>query len=64
MQTPGKNSSLWEAFEAELPRHNGHPKAIHHAVIDMNAAYIKGMIDNFENSRVAYAKFQVIHNVA
>ena len=34
----GTDSSHWEAFAAELLRHNGHPKAIHNVAIDMSAA--------------------------
>ncbi len=36
--TPGKDASVWEAFAGELLRHNGHPKAIQHADIEMSAA--------------------------
>ena len=48
--TPGKDASVWEAFAAELLRHNGHPKAIQYVAIDMSAAYIKGVSANFGNA--------------
>ena len=35
-------------FGRLLLRHNGHPKPIHYVPIDMSAAYIKGVSDNFE----------------
>ncbi len=35
---PGKHASVWEAFAAGLLRHNGQPKAIQRAKIDMGAA--------------------------
>ncbi len=42
--TPSKDASVWEAFAAELLRHNGHPKAIRRVAIDMSAAYTKGVL--------------------
>ena len=61
--TPGKDASVWEAFAAELLRHNGHPKAIQYVAIDMSAAYIKGVSANFGNAQVVFDKFHVIQNV-
>jgi hypothetical protein len=61
--TPGKDASVWEAFAAEMLRHNGHPTAIQYVTIDMSAAYIKGVSDNFGNAQVVYDKFHVIQNV-
>jgi transposase len=61
--TPGKDASVWEAFAAELLRHNGHPKAIQYVAIDMSPAYIKGVSDNLGNAQVVYDKFHVIQNV-
>jgi transposase len=61
--TPGKDAEVWRAFAAELPRHNGHPKAIQHVAIDMSGAYIKGVAENLGNARVVYDKFHVIQNV-
>ncbi len=46
-----------------LLRHNGHRRAIQHVAIDRSAANIKGMSDNFENSRVVYDMFNVAYNV-
>ncbi|MEN9603162.1 MAG: hypothetical protein RIS56_2768, partial [Verrucomicrobiota bacterium] len=61
--TPGKDASVWEAFAAELLRHNGHPKAIQYVAIDMSPAYIKGVSDNLGNAQVVFDKFHVIQNV-
>ena len=52
--TPGKDASVWEKFAGELLQHNGHPKAIRYAAIDMSAAYIKGVSDNLGNAQVVY----------
>jgi transposase len=61
--TPGKDASVWEAFAAELLRHNGHRKAIQHIAIDMSAAYAKGVSDNLGNAQVVCDKLHVIQNV-
>jgi len=61
--TAGKDASVWEAFAAELLRHNGHPKAIRRVAIDMSAAYTKGVASNLGNAQVVYDKFHVIQNV-
>ena len=61
--TPGKDASVWEAFAAELLRHNGHPKAIQYVAIDMSPAYIKWVSNNLGNAQVVYDKFHVIQNV-
>lgn len=39
--TPGKGTSVWEAFAAILLRHSGHPKAIQHFAINFSAAYTR-----------------------
>jgi transposase len=59
--SPGKDASVCEAFAGELQRHNGHPKAIRYAALDMSVAYIKGVSDNLANAQVVYDKFHVIH---
>ncbi len=61
--TPGKDASVWEAFAAELLRHNGHPKAIRRVAIDKSPAYTKGVASNLGNAQVVYDKFHVIQNV-
>ncbi len=45
------------------PRHNGHPKAITQAAIDMSAAYAKGVRENFGNAQIVYDKFHVVQSV-
>ena len=61
--THGNDTSVWEAFADELLRHNGHPKAIQDVGIDLNAAYIREVGDDFENARVVYHKVHVTQNV-
>ena len=56
----GKDASVWEQFTKELPRHNGHAKAIRQVAIDMSKAYIKGVKDNLPNAVVSFDKFHVI----
>jgi transposase len=61
--TAGKDVSVWEAFAAELLRHNGHTKAILCVAIYMSAAYTKGVASNLGKAQVVYDKFHVIQNV-
>lgn len=61
--TPGKDASTWEAFADELLKHNGHPKAITQAAIDMSPAYIKGVKENLGNAQIVFDKFHVIGQV-
>ncbi len=61
--TPGKDVSVWEAFTGDLLQHNGYPKVIRYAAIDMSAAYTKGVNENLGNDRAVYDKFHVTQNV-
>jgi transposase len=56
----GKGAETWEAFARELEAHNGHPKAITQAAIDMSPAYVRGVKDNFANAAIVFDKFHVI----
>src|ERR1051325_144209 len=59
----GKDAKTWEAFVEELLKHNGHPKAITQAAIDMSPAYIKGVEDNLGNAEIVFDKYHVIAQV-
>jgi len=61
--TPGKDSSTWQAFVDALLKHNGHPKSITQAAIDMSPAYIKGVTENLGNAQIVFDKFHVIKQV-
>ena len=61
--TEGKDASAWEAFADELLKHNGHPKAITQAAIDMSLAYIKGVKENLGNAAIVFDKFHVVREV-
>jgi transposase len=61
--TEGKDAQVWEAFAEELLKHNGHPKAITQAAIDMSPAYVKGVRENFGNAEIVFDKFHVISQV-
>lgn len=58
--TEGKDAGVWASFAQELQAHNGHPKAITQAAIDMSPAFIRGVRDNFGNAEVVFDKFHVI----
>ncbi len=61
--TEGKDARVWEAFAEELLKHNGHPKAITQAAIDMSPAYVKGVRENFGNAEIVFDKFHVISQI-
>jgi len=59
----GKDAGVWEAFAQELVAHNGHPKAVTQAAIDMSPAYQKGVRENFGNASLVFDKFHVVQAV-
>ena len=61
--TEGKDASTWEAFADELLKHNGHPKAVLQAAIDMSPAYVKGVRENLGNAQIVFDKFHVVSDV-
>jgi len=58
--TEGKEAKAWEAFAQALCEHNGDPRAIAEASIDMSPAYIKGVKENCRNAEIVFDKFHVI----
>jgi transposase len=58
--TEGKDASVWERFAQQFEAHNGHPKSVTQAAIDMSRAYIKGARENFGNAQLVFDKFHVI----
>ena len=58
--TEGKDARTFKAFVQALLAHNGHPKAIRQAAIDMSAAYQKGVRDNLANAQIVFDKFHVV----
>lgn len=60
----GKDAGVWERFAEELRAHNGHPKAITQAAIDMSPAYIRGVKDNLGNAAIVFDKYHVVSQVA
>jgi transposase len=58
--TEGKDSGVWKAFARELVAHNGHPKSVTQAAIDMSPAYQKGVRENFGNAALVFDKFHVV----
>lgn len=62
--TEGKDASTWQAFVAEIIKHNGHPKSITQAAIDMSPAYIKGVRENLGNAQIVFDKFHVVREVS
>ena len=61
--TEGKDAGTFEAFVQALGEHNGHPKAVTQAAIDMSPAYRKGVRENLGNAEVVFDKFHVVARV-
>lgn len=62
--TEGKDAGTFQAFVQALGGHNGHPKAITAAAIDMSPAYRKGVRENLGNAEVVFDKFHVVAQVS
>lgn len=60
LATEGKDAATFQAFVQALGEHNGHPKAITAAAIDMSPAYRKGVRENLGNAEVVFDKFHVV----
>lgn len=61
--TEGKDAGTFQAFVEALAAHNGHPKAITQAAIDMSPAYQKGVRQELPNAAVVFDKFHVVAQV-
>jgi transposase len=57
--TEGKDHSVFERFAEELGRHNGHPKSITKAAIDLSKAYQKGVRQELPNAEIVFDPFHV-----
>lgn len=57
--TEGKDHTTFERFCEDLLAHNGHPKAITQAAIDLSAAYQKGVRENLGNAQIVFDPFHV-----
>jgi transposase len=62
--TEGKDAQTFRAFVEALGAHNGHPKAITQAAIDMSPAYQKGVREELPNAAVVFDKFHVVAQVS
>lgn len=58
--TQGKDAATIETFAEDLCKHNGDPKQIATASIDMSPAFIKGVTDYLPNAEITFDKFHVI----
>lgn len=61
--TEGKDHTTFKAFVEALLKHNGHPKAITQAAIDMSPAYQKGVAQQLPNATIVFDKFHVVSQV-
>jgi transposase len=56
----GKDANTIEALAGNLRAHHGRPTQIDAISIDMSAAFIKGVSEQFPNAQVTFDKFHVI----
>lgn len=61
--TAGKDSSTWDRFAEELPKHGAKVEQIETVSIDMSPAYKKGSRDNFPDAEVVFDRFHVMQTV-
>jgi len=61
--TEGNDSETWVGFLEAFEKHNGDRRGITQAIMDMSAAYQKGVRENCRNAQVVFDKFHVIQNV-
>jgi transposase len=61
--TEGNDSQTWVQFLEAFEQHNGDRRGITQAVMDMSAAYQKGVRENCRNAQVVFDKFHVIQNL-
>ena len=57
--TEGKDHTVFRRFAEELLKHNGHPKAITAAAIDMSPAYQKGVRSELGQAQIVFDPFHV-----
>ena len=61
--TEGQDAQTFRAFGEALSAHDGHPKAIPQAALDMSAADQKGVREELPNAARVFDKFQVVAQV-
>lgn len=61
--TEGHDSETWVRFLETFEKHNGDRRGITQAIMDMSAAYQKGVRENCRNAQVVFDKFHVIQNI-
>jgi len=59
----GKGNETLKAFKEDLIAHNGDPEKIKEASLDMSAAFIKGLCEQFPNAHLTFDRFHVMKMV-
>lgn len=57
--TAGKDHTTFTRFAEEIPKHNGHPKAITAVAMDLSGAYQKGARQELGNAQIVFDPFHV-----
>jgi transposase len=56
----GKNAAAVEAFRNDLEDHGGKPEQIEEACVDMSAAFIRGLQDQFPDAALTFDNFHLM----
>ena len=57
--TPGKDSSTFDRFAADLSRHGGDPSKVTDVAIDMSTAFVAGAARALPNAAITHDKFHI-----
>jgi len=58
--TEGKDAQTVKSFKQDLEAHGGKPEQIQEACLDMSAAFIRGLTDQFPNVHLTFDHFHLI----
>ncbi len=58
--TEGKNARTVEAFKQDLQAHGGQAEQIEEACLDMSAAFISGLTEQFPNAKLTFDNFHLM----
>ena len=58
--TKGKDATTVERFKKDLEAHGGKPEQIEEACLDMSAAFVRGLTDQFPDAHLTFDNFHLI----
>jgi len=58
--TKGKDAATIESFKEDLEAHGGKPEQIEEACLDMSAAFVRGLTDQFPDAHLTFDNFHLM----